>query len=99
MIRELDIPLLIFHGTHDSIIPVEHGRRLKALAGERAIYVEYDCDHNNFPGRGNNRDYADRIAAFLATAGIAAGPPAATAAEDADAPVKNKQQDPDGVSP
>ena len=99
VIAELDIPLLIFHGTQDSLIPVEHGRRLGAIAGARAVYVEYDCDHNNFPGRGNNRDYADRIAAFLTTAGIAAGPAAEAAADDGGAPVKHDHQNAEGVSP
>ncbi|MBN1492255.1 MAG: alpha/beta hydrolase [Phycisphaerae bacterium] len=99
VIGELDIPLLIFHGTQDSLIPVEHGRRLGAIAGERAVYVEYDCDHNNFPGRGNNRDYTNRIAAFLAAAGITASPAAEAAADDASAPVKNDHQNAEGVSP
>ncbi len=60
----LNVPLLLFHGTRDSIIPVAHGRKLHALVPQ-ATYVEYDCDHNDFPGRGNDKAYWQTIERFL----------------------------------
>lgn len=54
-VASLDIPILMFHGTTDDIIPISHGRRLKGLA-KRGIYVEYDCRHNDFPGGPSNED-------------------------------------------
>ncbi len=54
-VASLDIPILMFHGTTDDIIPISHGRRLKGLA-KRGTYVEYDCRHNDFPGGPSNED-------------------------------------------
>lgn len=61
---KLDIPALLFHGTHDDIIPVAHGRALRDLA-RRGKYVEYDCRHNDFPGDANEEAYWQEIAQFL----------------------------------
>lgn len=47
-LRALDRPVLVFHGTHDTIVPVAHGRTL-AAAGKHARLVEVDSDHNDFP--------------------------------------------------
>lgn len=64
-VASLDIPILMFHGTTDDIIPISHGRRLKALA-KRGTYVEYDCRHNDFPGGPSNEDdYWRHIEAHL----------------------------------
>lgn len=60
-------PLLIFHGTQDTIIPIEHGRALHQLV-PAATYIEYDCGHNDFPGPRNEADYWKRIYRFLADA-------------------------------
>jgi len=65
----LDIPILIFHGSRDDIIPVEHGRRLKNLAPD-AVYVEYDCNHNDFPCMKNLQAYWGEIQKFLTINGI-----------------------------
>lgn len=70
----LDLPTLIVHGTYDSVVPVEHGRQLSRLA-RRATYVEFKCDHNDFPGMGNDAAHWNTIAEFLSAAGIV--PPAA----------------------
>ena len=64
---KIDFPLLIFHGTNDSIIPVGHSRKLRDIAqkAQRDItYKEYPCDHNDFPGPAVN-DYWQQIESFL----------------------------------
>jgi len=63
VLAKLRIPVLIFHGTTDNIIPAEHGRKLHEIAAD-SEYVEYDCQHNDFPGD-NYDDYSARIKQFL----------------------------------
>ncbi|MGB7160367.1 MAG: alpha/beta hydrolase [Tepidisphaeraceae bacterium] len=47
-LAEVRCPILILHGTHDSIIPFEMSKRLAAVAGERATYLPIDgADHND----------------------------------------------------
>ena len=48
VLRQLDVPILIQHGTEDRIIPISHGRRLQEIA-RRATLNEYECGHNDFP--------------------------------------------------
>jgi fermentation-respiration switch protein FrsA (DUF1100 family) len=48
VVRKLDAPILIFHGTSDDVIAVSHGRDLTKLSS-RARLIEYDCRHNDFP--------------------------------------------------
>jgi fermentation-respiration switch protein FrsA (DUF1100 family) len=67
-LEALDIPVLIFHGTTDEIISVEHGRALRDLA-RRGTYVEYDCRHNDFPGNCID-DYWIQIDSYLKKAAI-----------------------------
>jgi uncharacterized protein len=70
VLPNLHCPVLLFHGTRDHVIPVAHGRRLHELApGSR--YFEYDCDHNDFPGRGNAAAYWGEVTKFLRDAGVA----------------------------
>lgn len=68
-IAGLDAPILVFHGTQDKLVPVAHGRRLRDLARHGA-YVEYDADHNDFPGAANEGAYWAEIEAFLRRCGI-----------------------------
>jgi len=70
VVPEIDVPLLILHGANDTIIPVTHGRKLRDLAPPGTIYVEYDCGHNDFPGRGNRDAYWNQIAKFLIAARV-----------------------------
>lgn len=75
-VAALDIPILMFHGTTDDIIPIEHGRRLRDLA-KRGKYVEYACRHNDFPGEQcNEDDYWRHIETLLRENRILAMPPA-----------------------
>jgi len=49
VLRTIKVPVLIFHGTRDRIIPVSHGRKLKALVPD-ATYIEYDRGHIDLTG-------------------------------------------------
>ena len=69
LVAEAEIPLLIFHGSGDPIIPVRHGRALSDLS-LNGTYVEYDCGHNDFPGDQNEQAYWAEIESFLECAGI-----------------------------
>lgn len=69
VVETLDAPLLLFHGRHDDIIPVKHGRKLRDLA-RRGTYVEYNCRHNDFPGEANEKAYWGEIATFLRREGV-----------------------------
>lgn len=65
VLRGLDVPVLILHGTRDTVIPVRNGRALAGIAGERGKYVEYPCGHNDFPGFDREEDYWREIEARL----------------------------------
>lgn len=65
----LDVPVLVHHGTHDNIVPVEHGRELSKLA-KNCTYIEYDCSHNDFPGDKNLDRYPKEIEDFLKKNGV-----------------------------
>jgi fermentation-respiration switch protein FrsA (DUF1100 family) len=69
VLRGLDVPILIIHGNRDTIVPVEHGRQLSRLA-PKAVYVEYDCGHNDSPGPGNETNYWDSIQTLLVRSGV-----------------------------
>jgi fermentation-respiration switch protein FrsA (DUF1100 family) len=60
-------PVLLFHGSRDTIIPVEQSRALQRLA-PHARLVEYPCGHNDFPP--DWREFYHAIAAFLREAGV-----------------------------
>ncbi len=69
VLPDLDVPVLIFHGSRDSIVPIDHGRRLSRLA-RNGVYVEYGCGHNDSPGSGNEADYWSRIQDLLIRSGV-----------------------------
>lgn len=58
-----DIPVLVMHGTRDSVVPYHHGQKLAAATGGRLI--SYDCDHNDFPPKSDV--YWKDISEFLQT--------------------------------
>jgi fermentation-respiration switch protein FrsA (DUF1100 family) len=64
VVASLDIPLLIFHGTKDQVIPVTHGRKLRDLA-RNGTYVEYACGHTDLPPSGQEAAYWNEIESFL----------------------------------
>jgi fermentation-respiration switch protein FrsA (DUF1100 family) len=73
VVEGLDVPMLLFHGTRDTVVPVSHGRRLHELA-RGSTYVEYNSEHNDFPGEGNEDAYWREIQAFLVRAGVLGAP-------------------------
>ncbi len=46
VVRTLDIPILIFHGAHDQVVPYQHAVAL-ARAAKQGKLVTYECDHND----------------------------------------------------
>ena len=60
-VADFDRPVLVFHGLHDRIIPVEDGRRVaKASAKAELVLLEYG--HNDIPF---DDTLTDRIVAFV----------------------------------
>jgi len=45
-IRELDMPVVVIHGTEDEVVPFAHGRQLFEAAGEPKHFVETSARHN-----------------------------------------------------
>lgn len=72
-IKTLSIPILVIHGSHDSIVPLQLGRDLFAAANEPKEFYEIPgADHNDtfFVG---GEEYFRRIEQFAAKA-LATGP-------------------------
>jgi len=69
VLPNLNVPVLMFHGSRDTIIPARHGRALRDMAKD-VKYVEFDCGHNDFPGVGNDGRYWQEMEAFLHEHGI-----------------------------
>jgi fermentation-respiration switch protein FrsA (DUF1100 family) len=47
-LREVDAPVLIVHGSRDSLIPVAHAHALAGATADATV-VLYDADHNDCP--------------------------------------------------
>lgn len=63
LIGEIKVPVLIIHGTQDQTIPVEHGKRLFALANEpKTLAILEDAGHANLMDYGSE----EQALAFLA---------------------------------
>jgi hypothetical protein len=64
-IREIRVPLLILHGDRDEVVPLEHARRLHAVANEpKHLYVIRGAHHNDTYVVGGAA-YLDMWARFL----------------------------------
>ncbi len=50
IIQSLNIPVFIYHGTADKVIPISHGRTLKS-AGKDITYHSAPCGHNDCPDK------------------------------------------------
>lgn len=72
VLRQAEFPTLIFHGSEDRIIPVEHGRALRDAA-RRGEYHEFPCDHNDLLGSPYEAQYWQRIHDFLIERGVLSG--------------------------
>ncbi|MDH5490349.1 MAG: alpha/beta hydrolase [Myxococcales bacterium] len=48
VVRGLDAPLLLVHGTRDRLIPIRHAERLSESAGGARL-IRYEADHNRCP--------------------------------------------------
>ena len=48
VIGALDIPILLFHGIRDDVVPYEHGQILASLARDAKL-VSFECGHNDLP--------------------------------------------------
>jgi len=66
----LDVPMLIFHGRTDQVVPVEHGRALAKLA-KRGRYIEDDSDHFSPPQ--DWVGYTKTLRDFLLAEGVLSG--------------------------
>jgi len=64
-IARLELPILLFHGRRDRIVPFKHGERLAAAATkEQVTFVPVDSDHNDLSVR-LGKEYFDRVESFL----------------------------------
>ena len=68
-IKKVHCPVLIIHGTRDSVIEVSHGRQLFAAANEpkRALWVE-GADHSDLEVVGGTQ-YSNSLKAFATSIG------------------------------
>jgi len=67
-IKSLHVPILIVHGSHDTIIPIGFGRQLfQAAPGPKEMYEIPGADHNDtfFVG---GEEYFDRVDQFITSA-------------------------------
>ncbi|RMF81200.1 MAG: alpha/beta hydrolase, partial [Planctomycetota bacterium] len=62
VVATYDRPLLLFHGTRDSIVPLSHARKLHRLAPQSKL-ITADAGHNDFPP--DEQSYWREIEQFL----------------------------------
>jgi len=67
-LAQLNIPVLMFHGRQDTVIPVSNGRKL-AQAARKGRYIEYDAGHNDFPGA-HEEEFWTEVKTFLRDSGL-----------------------------
>lgn len=70
-IKRVEEPVLIAHGTADTVVPADHGRRLFELAREpKALFIVEGAGHSDLWRNG----FWPRLLAFLAEQGVVAQP-------------------------
>ena len=48
IVSELELPVFIYHGTNDTLIPYKHGERLYDVARD-GTFISAECGHNDCP--------------------------------------------------
>lgn len=63
-IKQVHVPLLMFHGTSDRVVPFEHSKMIYANAHQpKNLILFKDAGHNNMPA--DSRQYRDALCQFL----------------------------------
>ena len=66
-VAKIDLPLLIIHGTRDTVVPYSHGEALfEAAAGPKRLYSVEGGGHNNLLFKAGER-YWETLREFLAS--------------------------------
>lgn len=73
VLARLDVPVLIFHGRNDDMVPVEQARQLAAMA-RQAKLAEFDDGAADFPGVSRFVDFWMQLAAFYDVTGVRPAP-------------------------
>lgn len=63
-----DVPLLLFHGRHDTTVPVKHAEQLKQVRPDAQLNI-MECSHNDCPP--DYKQYWQNIYNFLQSNNIA----------------------------
>lgn len=69
-------PVLLVHGMHDRVIPFTHAEALKKLRPDAEL-ISLDCDHNDLPGKDEER-YREALKEWLEARGLWPGGKAAS---------------------
>ncbi|MHC4860526.1 MAG: alpha/beta hydrolase [Planctomycetota bacterium] len=64
-IERLTMPILLFHGKADELVPFSHGYALSVIAGENLEFVPVPAAGHNDLSLTMGRDYYERVAAFV----------------------------------
>ncbi|HEY0079026.1 MAG TPA: alpha/beta fold hydrolase [Pyrinomonadaceae bacterium] len=87
-LSQVSCPVLVAHGTHDEVIPVEQGRALYAAAREpKQLVIVPGAGHNNLVATGGDA-YLDTVARFIRGATASNGASQGAQADGTFSPVK-----------
>ncbi len=67
VLKKLDRPVLLLHGTGDRVVPYRHSQTLHRVARQSTLST-YDCGHNDFPSTSSR--FWNEIADHLRRAGV-----------------------------
>jgi len=70
-VQQLNLPLLIFHGRRDAVVPYAQGPYLTSLA-EHATFVDFPCGHNDLPPNGLEEEYWQSVDRLISEAKLTA---------------------------